>query len=131
MRLASANSINVGRLLPQVLYYFLAVSQLPAGAPPPIIATPSGNFGNLTAGLYAKRLGLPVARFVAATNVNDVMPEYLETGVFRPRASQRDALERDGRGQPVQLRAHPRSSTAATSTRCAPTSPARASPTTR
>jgi threonine synthase len=88
-RLASANSINVGRLLPQVLYYFLAVSQLPSGAPPPVIATPSGNFGNLTAGLYAKRLGLPVRRFVAATNVNDVVPEYLETGVFRPRASRR------------------------------------------
>jgi threonine synthase len=88
VRLASANSINVGRLLPQVLYYFLAVSQLPAGGPPPIVATPSGNFGNLTAGLYAKRLGLPIARFVAATNVNDVIPEYLDTGVFRPRASQ-------------------------------------------
>jgi threonine synthase len=88
-RLASANSINVGRLLPQVLYYFLAVSQLPAGSPPAVIATPSGNFGNLTAGLYAKRLGLPVRRFVAATNINDVVPEYLETGVFRPRPSRR------------------------------------------
>jgi threonine synthase len=88
VRLASANSINVGRLLPQILYYFLAVAQLPADAPPPVISTPSGNFGNLTAGLYAKRLGLPVRRFVAATNVNDVVPEYLETGVFRPRASQ-------------------------------------------
>ena len=75
LRLASANSINVGRLLPQVLYYFLAVAQLPAGSPKPIIATPSGNFGNLTAGLYAKRLGLPVERFVAATNVNDVVPD--------------------------------------------------------
>ena len=89
LRLASANSINVGRLLPQVLYYFLAVAQLPPGSPKPIIATPSGNFGNLTAGLYAKRLGLPVERFVAATNVNDVVPEYLETGVFRPRPSWR------------------------------------------
>jgi threonine synthase len=89
VRLASANSINVGRLLPQVLYYFLAVSQLPEGSTPPVIATPSGNFGNLTAGLYAKRLGLPVRRFVAATNINDVVPEYLETGVFRPRPSQR------------------------------------------
>jgi threonine synthase len=88
-RLASANSINVGRLLPQVLYYFLAVAQLPPGSPKPVIATPSGNFGNLTAGLYAKRLGLPVERLVAATNVNDVMPEYLETGVFRPRPSSR------------------------------------------
>ena len=89
MRLASANSINVGRLLPQVLYYFLAVSQLPPGSPEPIIATPSGNFGNLTAGLYAKRLGLAGRRFVAATNINDVVPEYLETGVFRPRPSWR------------------------------------------
>ena len=87
LRLASANSINVGRLLPQVLYYFLAVAQLPAASQPPVIATPSGNFGNLTAGLYAKRLGLPVRRFVAATNVNDVVPEYLETGIFRPRPS--------------------------------------------
>ncbi|HVR30628.1 MAG TPA: threonine synthase, partial [Thermoanaerobaculia bacterium] len=89
MRLASANSINVGRLLPQVIYYFLAVSQLPPGSPPPVIATPSGNFGNLTAGLYAKRLGLGVRRFVAATNLNDVVPEYLETGVYRPRPSRR------------------------------------------
>jgi threonine synthase len=87
LRLASANSINVGRLLPQVLYYFLAVAQLRPDLPAPIIATPSGNFGNLTAGLYAKRLGLPVRRLVAATNVNDVVPEYLETGVFRPRPS--------------------------------------------
>jgi threonine synthase len=87
VRLASANSINVGRLLPQVLYYFLAVAQLPPGLPEPIVATPSGNFGNLTAGLYAKRLGLPIARFIAATNINDVIPEYLETGVFRPRPS--------------------------------------------
>lgn len=98
--LASANSINIGRLLPQVLYYFHAWAQLPgagvpgsgaekrpAGRPDPVVSTPSGNFGNLTAGLIAKRLGLPIRRFVAATNVNDVVPRYLRTGRFRPRAS--------------------------------------------
>jgi threonine synthase len=95
MRLTSANSVNVGRLLPQSVYYFHAVAQLRrldrAGQPPSngdvIFSTPSGNFGNLTAGLLAKRAGLPIERFVAATNANDVVPEYLETGTFTPRAS--------------------------------------------
>ncbi len=89
--MTSANSVNVGRLLPQMVYYFHAVAQLagdraivPDGL---VVCTPSGNFGNLTAGLMAKRAGLPIARFVAATNVNDVVPEYLHTGRFQPRAS--------------------------------------------
>ena len=73
---ASANSINIGRLLPQVFYYFFAVSQLPAAVSAPVFSTPSGNFGNLTAGLIAKRLGLPCGVFVAATNRNDVVPSY-------------------------------------------------------
>ncbi len=90
--LASANSINIGRLLPQVFYYFRACAQLPdavAGARRAdlVVSTPSGNFGNLTAGLLAKRIGLPVSRFVAATNVNDVVPRYLRTGRLRPRTS--------------------------------------------
>ncbi len=85
--LASANSINVGRLLPQIFYYFCAMSQLPHNHGAAVISTPSGNFGNLTAGLMAKRLGLPVARFVAATNVNDTVPRYLETGTVDPRPS--------------------------------------------
>ena len=85
--LSSANSINVGRLLPQMVYYAHGVTQLPAGAPAPVCAVPSGNFGNLTAGLLAKRLGLGLARFVAATNTNDVVPEFLETGLYRPRPS--------------------------------------------
>ena len=89
LRLTSANSINFGRLLPQVFYYLHAAAQLPPGAPPPLFVVPSGNFGNLTAGLLAKRLGLPSAGFVAATNVNDVVPEYLATGRFRPRPSER------------------------------------------
>jgi threonine synthase len=81
--LTPANSINLGRLLPQVFYYFL-LARLPQ---PPIVSVPSGNFGSLTAGLMAKRLGLPVARFVAATNVNDVVPEYLRSGEYHPRPS--------------------------------------------
>ena len=88
VRLTSANSINIGRLLPQMIYYFYAVAQSVAqGFSPAIISVPSGNFGNLTAGLMAKRAGLPVARFVAATNVNDIVPTYLATGRFEPRAS--------------------------------------------
>lgn len=86
-RLTSANSVNVGRLLPQMVYYFHALAQLGSQAGDVLVCTPSGNFGNLTAGLMAKRAGLPISRFVAATNVNDVVPEYLECGVFTPRAS--------------------------------------------
>jgi threonine synthase len=84
MALTSANSVNVGRLLPQSVYYFHAIAQSPDAR---TVSTPSGNFGNLTAGLLAKRAGLPIDRFVAATNVNDVVPVYLESGRFEPRAS--------------------------------------------
>ena len=89
MRLTSANSINVGRLLPQMIYYFHAVARLMAraGGRRTSVSTPSGNFGNLAAGLMAKQSGLPLASFVAATNVNDVVPVYLETGRFEPRPS--------------------------------------------
>lgn len=127
VRLTSANSVNVGRLLPQMIYYFHAVAEIArsssdggregsgtaggraglhsvpwverasslrtapraAGgrAPAIVVCTPSGNFGNLTAGLMARRAGLPIVRFVAATNVNDVVPEYLSSGQFVPRAS--------------------------------------------
>jgi threonine synthase len=89
VRLTSANSVNMGRLLPQMVYYFHAVAQLARRSPDSIVimCTPSGNFGNLTAGLFAKHAGLPIARFVAATNANDVVPEYLESGRFVPRAS--------------------------------------------
>jgi len=88
VRLTSANSINVGRLLPQMIYYFHAVARLMPEAPRALrFSTPSGNFGNLAAGLMAKRSGVPIASFVAATNVNDVVPAYLETGRFEPRAS--------------------------------------------
>jgi threonine synthase len=83
--LTPANSINLGRLLPQVFYYFV----LARLGTDPIVSVPSGNFGNLTAGLIAKRIGLPVRRFVAATNVNDVVPAYLRSGVYEPRPSVR------------------------------------------
>jgi threonine synthase len=83
--LTPANSINLGRLLPQVFYYFLLASHDQDGGP--VVSVPSGNFGNLTAGLIAKRLGLGVCRFVAATNVNDAVPAYLHSGRYEPRPS--------------------------------------------
>jgi threonine synthase len=86
--LTSANSINVARLLAQILYYFEAAAQLrrlAPGAGPPVIAVPSGNFGNLCAGLYARELGLPAAGFVAATNANRTVPDYLDGGRYQPR----------------------------------------------
>jgi threonine synthase len=83
--LTSANSINIGRLLPQMFYHVAAYRQLPVASVPLIVSVPSGNFGNLTAGLFAKRVGLPVAKFVASTNANDVVPEYLKSGKFQPR----------------------------------------------
>jgi threonine synthase len=97
--LTPANSINVGRLLPQVFYYFSMLTL----AAPPIVSVPSGNFGNLTAGLIAKRLGLPVRRFVAATNVNDVVPEYLKTGEYHPRPSVRTVANAMDVGAPSNL----------------------------
>jgi threonine synthase len=86
MNLTSANSINLSRLVPQSFYYIHAARQLEEGVQP-VFVIPSGNFGNLTAGLLAKQLGLPVAHFVAATNRNDVVPEYLREGEYRPRPS--------------------------------------------
>jgi len=86
--LTSANSINIGRLLPQMFYHLAAYRQLPVASVPLIVSVPSGNFGNLTAGIFAKRIGLPVAKFIASTNTNDVVPEYLRTGEFHPRAAQ-------------------------------------------
>jgi len=85
--ITSANSISVARLLPQSFYYFYALSRL-AGPGRAAVAVPSGNFGNLTAGLMARRMGLAVERFVAATNANDAVPEYLRSGKYRPRPSQ-------------------------------------------
>lgn len=85
--LTSANSINIARLIPQSFYYFYGYSRRLQHNKPVVFSVPSGNFGNLTAGLFAKRMGLPVRHFVAATNVNDVVPEYLLTGTMTPRPS--------------------------------------------
>ncbi|MFZ7344378.1 threonine synthase [Avibacterium volantium] len=83
--LNSANSINISRLLAQVCYYFEAVAQLPkAERENIVVSVPSGNFGNLTAGLIAKTMGLPIKRFIAATNANDTVPRYLSTGEWEP-----------------------------------------------
>jgi threonine synthase len=87
MTLSSANSINIARLLPQAIYYFYAFSQLKNRKKPVVISVPTGNLGNLTAGLLAGKSGLPVAHFVASGNRNNVFQEYLETGIFRPRPS--------------------------------------------
>ncbi|HMO41432.1 MAG TPA: threonine synthase [Saprospiraceae bacterium] len=88
-RLSSANSINIARLIPQSFYYFEAWKQLADKTIPMVFSVPSGNFGNLTAGLFAKKMGLPVHHFIAATNVNDVVPAYLASSEYRPRPSVR------------------------------------------
>ncbi|MBC8127841.1 MAG: threonine synthase [Gloeobacteraceae cyanobacterium ES-bin-144] len=86
LNLTSANSINLARLVPQSFYYIHAARQLPEGVKP-VFVIPSGNFGNLTAGLLAMQLGLPVEHFIAATNRNDVVPAFLRTGNYAPRPS--------------------------------------------
>lgn len=86
--LNSANSINISRLLAQVCYYFEAVAQLPKEKRSDVVVSvPSGNFGNLTAGLIAKTLGLPIKRFIASTNANDTVPRYLKSGKWAPNAT--------------------------------------------
>jgi threonine synthase len=88
IRLTSANSINIARLIPQSFYYFEAYKQLD-NPKDVVFCIPSGNFGNLTAGLFAAKMGLPVHKFIAATNANSVVPEYLENGTYHPRPSTR------------------------------------------
>jgi threonine synthase len=89
LRLTSANSINLGRLIPQAFYYVYAWTRLSPGdrKAGPVFCVPSGNFGNLTAGVLAWQWGLPVRRFIAATNINKVVPEYLAGGAYSPRPS--------------------------------------------
>ncbi len=89
IRLSSANSINIARLIPQSFYYIEAYKQLKQKNKSFVFVVPSGNFGNLTAGLLAQKMGMPADKFIAATNANDVVPEYLETAEYRPRPSVR------------------------------------------
>jgi len=88
LRLTSANSINIARLIPQTFYYFNAYAQLlKQGINKVVFSVPSGNFGNIGAGLLAWKMGLPVEQFIAATNVNDTVPEFLKTGIYQPKPS--------------------------------------------
>ncbi|PKQ63235.1 threonine synthase [Labilibaculum filiforme] len=87
LNLTSANSINIARLLPQSFYYFYAWAQLQPTTKKVVFSVPSGNYGNLTGGLLAKQMGLPIDSFIAAANTNKVVPDYLNTGEYEPKAS--------------------------------------------
>ncbi|MBK5285742.1 MAG: threonine synthase [Bacteroidia bacterium] len=88
VQLTSANSINIARLIPQVFYYFSAWKSLGDENASPVFSVPCGNFGNLSAGLIAWKMGLPVQHFVASTNINNTVPEYFNTEIFQPKTSQ-------------------------------------------
>lgn len=85
--LTSANSINVARWLPQMFYFFLAYKQVYKQQKDIVFSVPSGNFGNICAGIMAQKLGLPIKHFVAATNINDTVPNYLANGIYKPKPS--------------------------------------------
>ncbi|MEC4048743.1 threonine synthase [Flavobacterium sp. SUN046] len=85
--LTSANSINIARWLPQMFYFFFAYQQLKKHHKPLIVSCPSGNFGNICAGILAKKIGLPIDHFVAATNANDTVPQFLVKGIYEPKPS--------------------------------------------
>ncbi|CAN5348914.1 threonine synthase [soil metagenome] len=89
IKLTSANSINISRLIPQSFYYFYAYAKLKHLGKDLVFSTPSGNFGNLSGGLIARRMGLPVKKFIASTNINDIFPKYLLSGLFEPKPSVR------------------------------------------
>ncbi len=87
MQLTSANSINIARWLPQMFYFFFAYKQLVDKEQQLVFSVPSGNYGNICAGMLAKKLGLPIHQFIAATNANDIIPEYLQTEEYHPKPS--------------------------------------------
>tara|TARA_R110002073_G_scaffold72537_1_gene177203 strand:- start:182584 stop:183879 length:1296 start_codon:yes stop_codon:yes gene_type:complete len=87
MQLTSANSINIARWLPQMFYFFFAYKQLKEKNKKLVFSVPSGNYGNICAGMMAKKLGLPIHQFIAATNANDIVPQYLETKEYHPKPS--------------------------------------------
>lgn len=85
--LTSANSINIARWLPQMFYFFFAYKKLKKHSKPLVVSCPSGNFGNICAGIIAKKLGLPISHFVASTNVNDTVPKFLQYGIYEAKTS--------------------------------------------
>jgi threonine synthase len=87
LNLSSANSINIARLIPQTFYFINAFSQIKDKTKPVVISVPSGNLGNITAGLFAKKMGVPISNFIGATNRNDVFTEFINTQKFYPRSS--------------------------------------------
>lgn len=103
MNLSSANSISIARLLPQIFYYFEAYKQLADFNKEVFISVPSGNLGNLTGGLIAKKMGLPIKKFIAATNANSVFTEYLQNGRFVPRSSMKTFSNAMDVGNPSNL----------------------------
>ena len=104
VRLTSANSISLGRLVPQMFYYAYAALQAAPGSRI-VVSVPSGNFGNLAAGVMAWRMGAPIDGFIAATNVNDTVPRYLRDGPLRTASVGRDRRQRHGCRRAQQLRA--------------------------
>lgn len=104
LQLTTSNSYNIARLLPQCIYYFWAIAQLKGEKRTAIFSVPSGNFGNITAGIIAKKMGLRISRFIAATNINDVVPQYLLNGSFEPRPAVRTISSSMDTGNPVNFR---------------------------
>ena len=102
-QLTSANSINVARWLPQMFYYFIAYRELKKVKRPLVVSVPSGNFGNICAGLMAREIGLPIDHFIASTNINDVVPDYLSTGVYTPKKIISNNFECYGCWRPIQF----------------------------
>lgn len=103
INLSSANSINIARLLPQSFYYMEAYKRIPDKSLPVVFSVPSGNLGNITAGLFAKKMGLPVYKFIGATNKNDVFTEFIQHGKFNARASVRTLSNAMDVGNPSNL----------------------------
>ena len=87
MNLSSANSINIARLIPQTFYYAYAYAQLKSLNQPVVFSVPCGNYGNICGGIIARNMGIPIHHFIASTNVNDIVPKYLETGIFEPKTT--------------------------------------------
>ena len=103
INLSSANSINIARLIPQSFYYANSYLQLKNKSIPTVFSVPCGNFGNITAGLIAKKMGVPVHKFIAATNLNDVVPNYLKTGEYNPQSSKQTISNAMDVGDPSNL----------------------------